>query len=210
MFTGLIEEIGLVLQNIPAAGTLSFRAKTVLEGMRLGDSVAVNGVCLTVTGFDERSFTADVTPETLRRSALGRLHSGDKVNLERPVAANGRFGGHFVSGHIDGTGSIARRKKEGISVVIGIKAPPEIMNLVVEKGSIAIDGISLTVAKADHETFEVSIIPHTGSQTTLTSKSVGDIVNLETDLIGKYVKKFVQGKPGTAKITLDFLQQNGF
>jgi len=208
MFTGLIEEIGLVLQR--NAGTLSVSAETVLEGVRLGDSIAVNGVCLTVTRYDENSFTADVTPETLRRSTLGNLRTGDRVNLERPVAADGRFGGHFVSGHIDGTGKIAYRKTEGNSIIIGIKASPEILNFVVEKGSIAIDGISLTVAGAGEESFEVSVIPHTGDKTTLISRSIGDPVNLETDLLGKYVKKFMGKHSGSPNITMEYLNQHGF
>jgi riboflavin synthase len=153
MYTGLIEEIGRVRQNIPVTGKLSILAKIVLEEMKTGDSIAVNGVCLTVTNFDEHSFTADVTPETLQRSTLGRLHSGDAVNLERPVAANGRFDGHFVSGHIDGIGWIAHRTEEGNSVRIEIETTPELVKLIVEKGSIAVDGISLTVASVRLRSF---------------------------------------------------------
>jgi riboflavin synthase len=210
MYTGLIEEIGRVRQNIPVTGKLSILAKTVLEEMKTGDSIAVNGVCLTVTNFDEHSFTADVTPETLQRSTLGRLHSGDAVNLERPVAANGRFDGHFVSGHIDGIGWIAHRTEEGNSVRIEIETTPELVKLIVEKGSIAVDGISLTVASVNYRKFGVSIIPHTGGKTSLIHKKIGDPVNLETDLIGKYVQKLLHVKPDSSNITLDFLQQNGF
>ena len=210
MFTGLIEEVGRVRRILPDAGRFALSAKAVLEGMKIGDSIAVNGVCLTVTDFDGRSFTADVTPETLRRSALGCLRPGDAVNRERPMAANGRFGGHFVSGHIDGIGRIAHRVKEGNSVLIEIEAPPEILSLVVEKGSVAIDGISLTVTAVDSKKFGVSIIPHTGEQTTLLRKKAGDSVNLETDLIGKYVQKLLRPEPRSSPFTLDFLAQNGF
>jgi riboflavin synthase len=210
MFTGLIEEIGRVSRNMPAAGKLSILAKTVLEGMKTGDSIAVNGACLTVTDFEEHSFTADVTPETIRRSGLGQLHSGDPVNLERPVAANGRFGGHLVTGHIDGIGRIFGRMEEGNAVCIKIEAPAELLALIVEKGSVAVDGISLTVASVDHRAFGVSVIPHTGSQTTLLSKQIGEPVNLETDLIGKYVQKFLCKDPRPSDMTVELLQQNGF
>ena len=210
MFTGLIEEIAEVRQNIPATGKLSILAITVLEDMKIGDSIAVNGACLTVTDFDESSFTADITPETLRRSTLGRLHSGDSVNLERPVMAAGRFGGHFVSGHIDGIGWICHRTEEGISVHIEIETTAELLSLIVKKGSVAIDGISLTVTFVDNRKFGVSIIPHTGRHTTLIHKKAGDPINLETDLIGKYVQKLLHVAPRSSNITMDFLQQYGF
>lgn len=210
MYTGLIEEIGKVCLIRPATGKLSILAKTVLDGIKIGDSIAVNGVCLTVTSFNDRSFTADVTPETFQRSALGRLHDGDPVNLERPMAANGRFGGHLVSGHIDGIGWITQRTEDGNAIRVEIEAPPELLNLIVEKGSVAIDGISLTVASVDHRKFGVSIIPHTGTQTTLIHKKAGDPVNLETDLIGKYVQKLLRINSGSSNLTFDFLQQNGF
>ncbi|XOQ43903.1 MAG: Riboflavin synthase [Clostridium sp.] len=210
MFTGLIEEIGTVYQNNSIAGNLSICAKKVLEHITIGDSIAVNGVCLTVTDFNCNFFIADVTPETLQRSTLGNLHPGDPVNLERPLAANGRLGGHFVSGHVDSVGWVSCIQKKGNSTVMKIKAPPELLDLIVEKGSIAVDGISLTVAATDHDTFSVSIIPHTGSQTTIVHKKVGDPVNLETDLIGKYVHKFIHRDSHSSNITLDWLQQNGF
>ena len=189
MFTGLIEEVGTASEI--SSGKLKINAKTVLEGTKIGDSIAVNGVCLTVTSLFTGGFTADVMQETLRRSNLGKLKNGDKINLERAMAAEGRFGGHIVSGHIDGTGKISRIQKEGIATWFHIECADEILNLIVEKGSIAIDGISLTVAKLDENEFAVSIIPHTASETTLLSKKIGDIVNLENDIVGKYVKRLL-------------------
>ena len=189
MFTGLIEEVGTASEI--SSGKLKINAKTVLEGTKIGDSIAVNGVCLTVTSLFTGGFTADVMQETLRRSNLGKLKNGDKVNLERAMAAEGRFGGHIVSGHIDGTGKISRIQKEGIATWFHIECADEILNLIVEKGSIAIHGISLTVAKLDENEFAVSIIPHTASETTLLSKKIGDIVNLENDIVGKYVKRLL-------------------
>jgi len=214
MFTGIIEEVGQVRQIVSGSvlGKISICAKTVLENTKLGDSIAVNGVCLTVTNLNEQVFTADVMPETLRRSNLGLLHTGDPVNLERAVAADGRFGGHFVSGHIDSIGIISHMHKEGNAVWIGVKAPVETVNLIVEKGSIAVDGISLTVAAVSDQIFEVSIIPHTGQQTALINKKVGDPVNLENDLIGKYVQRllYLNNDAPSRSITMDFLQQHGF
>ena len=195
MFTGIIEEVGTATEI--SNGRLRINAKTVLEGTKIGDSIAVNGVCLTATSLLPNAFTADVMQETLRRSNLGKLKSGDKVNLERAMAADGRFGGHIVSGHIDGTGKISRIQKEGIATWFYIECADEILNLIVEKGSIAIDGISLTVAKLDENEFAVSIIPHTASETTLLSKKIGDIVNLENDIVGKYVQRLLTS--GSAK-----------
>lgn len=195
MFTGIIEEVGTV-QNISLkgnSGSISIKASKVLENSLIGDSIAVNGVCLTVTNMTNSSFTADVMAETVRRTNLGFLTSGSKVNLERAMAADGRFGGHIVSGHIDGTGTIISLKKEENAVWVHIKASQEIINLIVEKGSITIDGISLTVASVDDSTsqFAVSVIPHTASETTLLTKSCGDIVNLENDIVAKYVQKLL-------------------
>ena len=198
MFTGIIEEQGTVrrvtMQGI--SGTLEIRAAKVLEGTKIGDSIAVNGVCLTVTSLKPDGFTADVMAETFRRSALGMLKNGSKVNLERAMAADGRFGGHIVSGHIDGTGVIQEKIKEGNAVWITIQ----------EKGSICIDGISLTVARAEEteQTFSVSVIPHTGEETTLLTKQIGDPVNLENDIVGKYVEKLL----GVAKRS-GFDRENG-
>ena len=215
MFTGIIEEKGRIAGIISGgrSGEIMIQASTVLEGTKIGDSIAVNGVCLTVTGFRSDGFTADVMPETLRRSNLGGLRRGDPVNLERAMAADGRFGGHIVSGHIDGTGRITQRKREENAVWVTREAPGEILDLIVEKGSIAIDGISLTVAGVTDRSFTVSIIPHTGKETTLLEKQEGDIVNLENDIIGKYVQKLMKGSPEREKgsrVTMDFLAQNGF
>lgn len=215
MFTGIVEETGTV-ESVRKGAVSSFiriRAEKVLENTKLGDSIAVNGVCLTVTDMSDKCFQADVMNETLSRSSLGSLSAGSPVNLERAMAADGRFGGHIVSGHIDGTGTVTDVKKDGISVWYTVSAPPEIMRYIVEKGSVAIDGISLTVAKITDTSFSVSVIPHTAAQTILGSKKTGDIVNLENDLIGKYVEKLL--KPAAAEkssggITMDFLMKNGF
>ena len=201
MFTGIVEEIGIVrsVSLGSRTGVLSIRASKVLENTQIGDSIAVNGVCLTVTSLLPDGFTADVMPETLRRSNLGHLRSGDLVDLERAMAANGRFGGHIVSGHIDGTGRITRLSREGNAVWVQIAAGEDILRLIVEKGSIAIDGISLTVAAVTPSDFSVSIIPHTGSETILLKKRPGDTVNLENDIIGKYVQRFLcTGIPGSS------------
>ncbi len=220
MFTGIIEEMGKILR-IERAGTsakIQIQAKKVLEGTKVGDSIAVNGVCLTVTALGSRDFTADVMPETLSRSSLGQLKCGDSANLERAMAADGRFGGHIVSGHIDGTGAIEKITREGNAVRYLIAASPDILRGVVEKGSIAIDGISLTVTTVQTEHFEVSVIPHTLSQTTLAQKKQGAIVNLENDVIGKYVERlllFDEGKvtgkcPAESGLTKEFLLRAGF
>ena len=210
MFTGIVEEMGTVrrLNQSPNRCELELSASKVLEGTQIGDSIAVNGVCLTVIRLGEEHFTADVMPETLRRSNLGQLKPGSKVNLERAMAANGRFGGHIVAGHIDGTGKILAMQPEGNAVLVTISATPELLRYVVEKGSIAIDGISLTVAKVSHTDFTVSLIPHTGEETTLKKHRSGEIVNLETDIIGKYVEKLMQ--PKSNGVTMELLQQNGF
>lgn len=189
MFTGIIEETGTILSA--GNGKIRIAAQKVLGGTKTGDSIAVNGVCLTVTEMTSCGFTADVMPETLSRSNLGSLKKGGNVNLERAMAADGRFGGHFVSGHIDGTGTILKMQNDGNSVWVYISAPRPILNLIIEKGSVAIDGISLTVAKIDEKEFAVSVIPHTGEETTLLNKKTGDIVNLENDVVGKYIQKLM-------------------
>ena len=176
--------------------------------------MAVNGVCLTATTVGSDYFTADVMSETLRRSSLGSLKSGSEVNLERAMAMGGRFGGHIVSGHIDGTGTILSMTKEDNAVWVTIETTKPILNLIVEKGSIAIDGISLTVAAVDEKSFSVSLIPHTGKETTLLSKKPGDIVNLENDIVGKYIEKLMKKTESTSKkesgLTTSFLMENGF
>ncbi len=199
MFTGIVEEVGTIHSIVMGekSAILTIEASVVLQGSKIGDSIAVNGVCLTVTGIRNRQFTADVMAETLRRSSLGSLHRGSKVNLERAMAADGRFGGHIVSGHIDGTGTICSMKREDNAVWVEIEASERILRYIIEKGSIAIDGISLTVAKLTGNSFSVSVIPHTGEETTLLKKKTGDVVNLENDLIGKYVERLLGGNSTT-------------
>ena len=217
MFTGIVEETGTVKQikNGAVSAELKIEGKTIFSDMHLGDSIAVNGVCLTVTSFDKNTFTADVMHETLNRSSLGSLTSGSKVNLERAMSAQGRFGGHIVSGHIDGTGKIESLTKDGIAVWVKISTSKEILRLIVEKCSITIDGISLTVAGLGNDYFQVSVIPHTASNTTLLSKKKGDVVNLENDVVGKYVERLLgfekqETSKNTSNITMDFLYKNGF
>ena len=211
MFTGIIEEIGTVrrIEHGAKGARLTIQANTVLEDTRIGDSIATNGVCLTVVSMTGDSFSADVMAESLRRSSLGTLQGGSPVNLERAVAANGRFGGHIVSGHIDGTGTIASQKREDNAVWVKIKTPAPLLRYIVEKGSIAIDGVSLTVAAVTDTDFSVSIIPHTGAQTILLGKKPGDPVNLECDVIGKYVEKLTAPHK-TGGISTNFLAENGF
>ncbi len=193
MFTGIVEEIGKIKKvSIGGkSGSLEIQAKKILQGTKIGDSISVNGVCLTVTSMTNETFTADVMAETVRRSSLASLSEGSSVNLERAMAADGRFGGHIVSGHIDGVGTIAKMQREENAVWVHITASSEILALIVEKGSIAIDGISLTVASVKDSDFSVSVIPHTAEETTLLSKKAGDMVNLENDIIGKYVQKLM-------------------
>ena len=209
MFTGIIEEIGHVnnVKKGTASAILTIQAEKVLEGTHIGDSIAVNGVCLTVTGIYDNTFTADVMHETLNRSSLGKL-----VNLERAMAADGRFGGHIVSGHIDGIGKVAAITRDDNAIWYQIKTDIGILKYIVEKGSVAIDGISLTVAKTDSQSFSVSIIPHTAGATTLSLRKAGDVVNLENDIVGKYIEKFItfeKEKPKSG-ITKEFLLKNGF
>ena len=216
MFTGIIEEKGKIQKVISgqSSGSIEIRAKKVLEGTRIGDSIAVSGVCLTATSLGSTYFTADAMPETLDRSALGRMSAGSHVNLERAMPADGRFGGHIVSGHIDGTGTVKSITKDENAIWYQINAAPKLLRYIVEKGSIAIDGISLTVARTDDESFSVSIIPHTQKETTLQYLREGDAVNLETDIVGKYVEKLMKPEPeeeGSSRgLTEDFLRENGF
>lgn len=214
MFTGLIEEIGSVRRVVSGAewGSIAIACKDILPGTKIGDSIAVNGVCLTVTTLQKDGFTADVMAETLRRSDLGALRQGDPVNLERAMAADGRFGGHIVAGHVDGTGTLARKKQEGNAMVLTIAATPALLYEIVEKGSITIDGVSLTVVSVTQKNFTVSIIPHTGAKTILLEKKTGDPVNLETDVIAKYIRRFTTPQKAEKKsvLTLSFLQENGF
>ncbi len=219
MFTGIVEEVG-VLKSIrrgASSAVLEIAARTVLEDIHLGDSIAVNGVCLTATSFTGGAFTADVMHETLDRSSLAALRPGSRVNLERAMAANGRFGGHIVAGHVDGVGTVLETKRDDNAVWYTIAASPEVLRYVVEKGSITIDGISLTVARVGPESFAISAIPHTVAVTVLKDRKAGDKVNLETDIIGKYVEKLLITGPvqpaepkQTSGITKDFLTRYGF
>ena len=212
MFTGIVEEMGTV-SEITRNGNNSYiriQAEKVLSDVHIGDSIAVNGVCLTVTRHDGNIFQADVMNETLNRSSLGSLKRGSKVNLERAMSAEGRFGGHIVSGHIDGTGTITNIKNDGIAVWYTVSAKPEIMRYTVEKGSIAMDGISLTVARVSENSFSVSVIPHTAEKTVLSLKKIGDIVNLENDIIAKYVEKLVNIPQKKKGVTLELLAEKGF
>ena len=215
MFTGIVEELGTIrsIQRGAHSAVLSIGASLVLSDLKIGDSVAVNGVCLTATSRDAGGFTADVMHETLNRSSLGALTVGSRVNLERAMAADGRFGGHIVSGHIDGTGTITAIRPDDNAVWYTVAASPELLRYIVEKGSITIDGISLTVARVETDRFSISAIPHTVAQTVLRDRKEGDLVNLETDIIGKYVEKLLTPAPETPAsggITLDFLARNGF
>ena len=215
MFTGIVEELGTVraVRRGKSSSVLSIGAREILSDLNVGDSVAVNGVCLTATSVDSSGFTADVMHETLDRSSLGSLSAGSHVNLERAMSAMGRFGGHIVSGHIDGTGAITALRMDDNAVWYTVSAAPELLRYIVEKGSVAIDGISLTVAAVGESWFSISAIPHTVAVTILAEKRVGDTVNLETDVIGKYVEKLLrpQAKPREqSRITLDFLAEHGF
>lgn len=215
MFTGIIEEIGVLLgiRRGSDSAQLIIEAEKVLEGSQVGDSIAVNGVCLTAIRFDNRRFTADVMAETLAKTNLGLLHSGDKVNLERALRLGDRLGGHLVSGHIDGVGTITGLEKQDIATLVTVRAPREIMRYIIKKGSVAIDGTSLTVVDLETEHFRVSLIPHTAHATVLGLKRVGDTVNLEADIIGKYVEKLVSpGKEAgrESRVNISFLAEHGF
>ena len=215
MFTGIIEEIGTVerVKRGRHSAVLTIQAETVLDGTKIGDSIAVNGICLTVTALGGGSFSADVMHETLNRSALAGLGIGTHVNLERAMRADGRFGGHIVAGHVDGVGKIRRVRRDDTAVWYTIGTARSVLRYVVEKGSIAIDGISLTVAAVTERDFSVSIIPHTAAQTVLRERKEGDLVNLETDIIGKYVEKLLRPAPESradSTITREFLARYGF
>jgi len=217
MFTGIVEELGKV--KAIARGTKSIRltvmASKVLSDVQIGDSIAVNGACLTVVEYTGNWFTADVMPETVKSTVLTGLQNGDTVNLERTLRVGDRFGGHIVSGHIDGVGKIIAKDANDNAIIVKIKAGPEVMRYIIKKGSIAIDGISLTVVNYDSDWFTVSLIPHSATMTTLGFKKIGAVVNLEADVIGKYVEKLLglhsaQLQSATSNIGMDFLQQHGF
>lgn len=210
MFTGIIEEIGTVktIQHGAKSAVLEIQASKVLDKTLLGDSISTNGVCLTVVEQTKDSFRVEAMNETLARTNLGSLEQGARVNLERALAMGDRLGGHMVSGHIDGTGVIQSLRQDDIAWWVQVSCDDKLMRYIIEKGSIAIDGISLTVASVEANSFEVSIIPHTKDHTTLLAKSVGDSVNLENDLVGKYIERFTMGQ--TNSLSLDDLAKKGY
>lgn len=212
MFTGIIEEVGTIgsVRRGGKAFELDVKAHRVLEGTRVGDSIAVDGVCLTVTSLHELGFRVDVMPETVSRTTLHSLKPGSKVNLERALRLSDRLGGHLVAGHIDGTGKIMERKSEDNSEWFRIEAGGEILRYIVEKGSVAVDGISLTVVDVDKRSFKVSVIPLTQTETTILLKRTGDHVNIECDIIGKYIEKLTTGEGKGSGVTLETLAWNGF
>jgi riboflavin synthase len=205
MFTGIVEEVGTVKAVGPT--TLTVAAAKVLEGTQPGDSMAVNGVCLTATVLSADWFAVEVMPETLRRTNLGSLEPGGKVNLERPLAVGGRFGGHFVQGHVDGTGTVVSARREGDAILLKCEAPAEITRYVVEKGFIAVDGVSLTVVECSPAAFSVSLVGYTQTNTTLGGAKPSDVVNLEVDIIAKYAERLGEGR---SNITTEFLAEHGF
>ena len=215
MFTGIVEEVGKVvgMNRGPKSVNLTVAATLIFSDLGIGDSVSTNGVCLTVTHISGNTFTADVTHESLNRSTLGVLKLQSSVNLERAISACGRFGGHIVTGHIDGSGVIQAVKADDIAIWYTIATSSRIMAYIVEKSSITIDGISLTVATVTDKTFSVSVIPHTASQTTLKDRKVGDTVNLENDIVGKYIEKLMcppQETASTTKLSMEKIAQYGF
>ena len=206
MFTGIVEEIGTIKQA--SAGQLTISADKVLEGSQLGDSIAVNGTCLTITRIEKGNFSIEVMPETLRHTNLGHLRSGNQVNLERALSLGARWGGHLVQGHVDATGRVLMLTPEADAVKVRYGASPEVMRYIVSKGFIAVDGVSLTVVDCDVTSFQVSLVGFTRSHTILAQRRPGDLVNLEVDIIAKYVERLT-GKDKSG-ITLDFLASHGF
>lgn len=205
MFTGIVEEVGIVRD---ISTKLTIEAKKVLEDMNIGDSIAVNGACLTVISVDKKSFSVELMPETVRRTNLGRLCYGERVNLERALLADGRFGGHFVQGHVDDVGKIVSVWREDRAVILRLAAPQHLMRYIVDKGFIAVDGVSLTVIEPEDSSFSVSLVGYTLEHTTLGQKRPGDIVNLEVDIIGKYVERL--NRTSNQGVTLEFLEKHGF
>jgi riboflavin synthase len=210
MFTGIIEEIGRVVLVVPGSRAHELRLEAALDPGPLGSSLAVNGVCLTVTDRRGRELGVTVGPETLARSTLGTLRAGERVNLERPLRLGDRLGGHLVAGHVDGMGTIVARREEDPALVLTLAAPPEVVRYLVGKGSVAIEGVSLTVNTVTDREFSVTLIPHTMAETTLPAKQVGARVNLEADLIGKYVEKLLGPRSDQGGITMELLARHGF
>lgn len=218
MFTGIIEEIGIIRNIVKGSRSikLTITAKKVLENTNLGDSIAVNGVCLTVTALGKDGFTADVMPESMSKTNMGRLKPGDRVNLERALTLSSRLGGHIVSGHIDGVGDIINMEKDDNAVRVTLTSVPKVMKYIVSEGSVALDGVSLTVAHLGDNDFTVSLIPHTAQVTTLLDKKVGDKLNIENDVVGKYVERLLnfsdkdKAVEKNSAISLKFLRENGF
>ena len=206
MFTGIIEEVGRVTSASP--GKLVMTASRAVQGVELGVSIAVNGVCLTITNLNTSSFAVDIMSETLKRTNLGQLKAWDVVNLERPLAIGGELGGHLVQGHIDDTGRVTSMIPDGEAAIIKFEASPAVMRYIVEKGFIAVDGVSLTVAAKDISSFQVSVVDYTRKHTTLGNRQAGDMVNLEVDIIAKYVEQL--NLSGNTGVTLDLLQEHGF
>ena len=216
MFTGIIEEVGTI-KNVSKgikSIKLTIGASKVLEGSKIGDSIAVNGVCLTITSMGKDFFTADIMPESLRKTSMANLTSGDKINLERALTLSSRLGGHIVSGHIDGVGTVIALKRDDNAMRITIEAEPKIMKYIIAQGSVTLDGVSLTVASVAKSNFTISLIPHTGEVTTLLSKGIGSSINIENDVIGKYVERLLHFDQENIKqkssLSLGFLQENGF
>jgi len=216
MFTGIIEEIGIIagIRNSGSMFEMAIQAEKVLKDVKLGDSIAINGVCLTVTSFTRGEFTVDVMPETVKATNISKLQAGSRVNLERAMAAGGRFGGHFVSGHVDGTGTIIRKMPKENAVYYEVEVDEALASGMILKGSVTVDGTSLTIFGVTDTSFTISLIPHTLEETIIGRKQVGDIVNIENDMIGKYVGHFlsrtVKQGPKASSLTKSFLEENGF
>ncbi|WP_017728137.1 riboflavin synthase [Halalkalibacterium ligniniphilum] len=216
MFTGIIEEQGTVeqIRQSGEAIVMTIGSKKILEDVQIGDSISVNGVCLTVTSFNDRQFTVDLMPETVRATSLQMLSKGSKVNLERAMAANGRFGGHMVSGHVDGLGKIVAKERQDNAVYYKISVPKELRRYMIYKGSVTVDGTSLTIFAVDEDSFTISIIPHTLNETIIGSKGIGDVVNIECDMLGKYIEQFLSNRftdeKSTQGVTTAFLEEHGY
>jgi riboflavin synthase len=208
MFTGIIEELGKILAI--TNNRITIECKTVIADAKIGDSIAVNGVCLTVVELLPKGFTADVSPETMRVSSIGKLCTGDSVNLERAMKADGRFGGHIVSGHIDGLGKFVSNKRVADFYELEIELTSELSKYVIKKGSVAINGISLTIAEVSENSIKIAVIPHTYENTNLKSLKFGEIVNIEIDMVAKYIEKFLSTSDNKSRISLEFLQEHGF